>query len=217
MVSMSRTTEKKAYSWLIGQTGPARGWLLASVLLGMAGGLLLIVQAWLLADMIDQLVMSGSSRESLYWLFIWTFIVLGIRAACIWAREICGFKAGVMVRTLVRKALLDKLTRLGPLAIAEKPAGSWSTIVVEQVEELHDFVARYLPQMALAALVPLVMVVIVFPMNWVAGLVFVLTAPLIPLFMALVGMKAAEANRRNFQALNRRAVFFWIDSRVWQR
>ena len=208
MVSMSRSTEKKAYSWLLGQTGPARGWLLASVMLGLGGGLLLIVQAWLLADMIDQLVMSGSGREPLVRLFIWTFIVIVMRAAFAWAREVCGFKAGVMVRALVRKALLDKLTRLGPVAIAEKPAGSWSTIVVEQVEELHDFVARYLPQMALAALLPLVMVVVVFPMNWVAALVFLITAPLIPLFMALVGMKAAEANRKNFQALNRLGGFF---------
>ena len=205
---MSRSTDKKAYSWLLGQTGSARGWLIASVLLGLSGGLLFIVQAWLLADMISVLVMSGSSRESLTSLFIGTFIVLVLRAGCAWARELCGFKAGMQVRKIVRKALLDKLTRLGPLVIAEKPAGSWSTIVVEQVEELHDFVARYLPQMALAVLIPLAMVVIVLPMNWVAALVFFLTAPLIPMFMALVGIKAAEANRKNFVALNRLGGFF---------
>ena len=68
---------------------------------------------------------------------------------------------------------------------------------------MHDFFARYLPQMSLAVLVPIVILVVVFPINWIAGLIFLVTAPLVPLFMALVGMKAADANRKNFKALQR--------------
>lgn len=68
---------------------------------------------------------------------------------------------------------------------------------------MHDYYARYLPQMALAVCVPLLIVAAVFPSNWVAALILLGTAPLIPLFMAMVGMGAADANRRNFQALAR--------------
>lgn len=206
--STKKATEKVAYRWLLRQVSPARNWLVASVLLGLLSGILLIIQAALLADMIHQLVMEGVDRASLVGTGIWTIVLLLIRSACNWGREICGFKAGVQVREVIRGALLDKLRRQGPVAIATQPAGSWSIILVEQVEELHDFIARYLPQMALAVMIPILIVVVAFPMNWVAGVVFLGTAPLIPVFMILVGQKAAEANRRNFQALNRLGGFF---------
>jgi len=68
---------------------------------------------------------------------------------------------------------------------------------------MHDYYARYLPQMALAVSVPLLIVIVIFPFNWVAALILLATAPLIPTFMAMVGMGAADANRRNFKALAR--------------
>ena len=81
-----------------------------------------------------------------------------------------------------------------------KPAGSWATLILEQIDDMHDYYARYLPQMALAVFVPLMIVIAIFPVNWVAALILLGTAPLIPLFMAMVGMGAADANRRNFGA-----------------
>lgn len=73
---------------------------------------------------------------------------------------------------------------------------------------MQDFYARYLPQMALAVTIPLLILAAVFPINWAAGLILFATAPLIPLFMALVGMGAADANRRNFLALSRLSANF---------
>ena len=94
-------------------------------------------------------------------------------------------------------------TRAGPAWIQGKPAGSWATLILEQIDDMHDYYARYLPQMALAVFVPLLIVIAIFPVNWMAALILMGTAPLIPLFMALVGMGAADANRRNFLALGR--------------
>ena len=206
--STKKSAEKAAYRWLLQQVSPARKWLIASVVLGLVSGLLMIVQAAFLADAIHKLVMEGVGQSAVITPIAWILVILLARSACNWGREVCGFKAGVQVRETIRSALLEKLRRQGPVTIATQPAGSWSTLLVEQVEELHDFVARYLPQMVLAALIPLIIIVVAFPMNWVAGIVFLGTAPLIPVFMILVGMKAAEANRRNFQALNRLGGFF---------
>lgn len=161
-----------------------------------------------MASMIHRLVMENASREMLTHDFLWILLLVLIRGACAWGREFCGFRAGASVRVEVRKLLLDKLRRLGPLVIAERPAGSWSAIAVEQVEELQEFVAKYLPQMVLAVSVPAIMLVVAFPENWVVGIIFLGTAPLIPTFMILVGMKAAQANRKNFQALSRLGGFF---------
>ncbi|MDF4845162.1 ABC transporter transmembrane domain-containing protein, partial [Vibrio parahaemolyticus] len=63
--------------------------------------------------------------------------------------------------------------------------------------------------MSLSVLVPFIILVVVFPVNWAAGLIFLVTAPLVPIFMALVGMKAAEANRKNFKAMQRLSGHFY--------
>ncbi len=161
-----------------------------------------------MASMIHQLVMENATREMLNHDFLLILLLVIIRGVCAWGREFCGFRAGASVRVEVRKLLLDKLRRLGPLVIGEKPAGSWSAIAVEQVEELQEFVAKYLPQRVLAVSIPAIMLVVAFPQSWVVGIIFLGTAPLIPTFMILVGMKAAQANRKNFQALSRLGGFF---------
>jgi ATP-binding cassette subfamily C protein CydD len=114
-----------------------------------------------------------------------------------------GFHAGQHIRYEIRRQVLDRLQQAGPAWIQGKPAGSWATLILEQIDDMHDYYARYLPQMALAACVPLLIVIAIFPYNWVAALILLCTAPLIPLFMAMVGMGAADANRRNFLALGR--------------
>ncbi len=205
---MSQSTQKQAYRWLLRQIKPARYWLLTSLFFGVLSGVLLIIQASILAQMIHRLVMEDASRDELTGAFFQVLILVIARGICAWGREFSGFRAGARIRVTVRAMLLDKLHRLGPLVIAERPAGSWSAIVVEQVEELQAFVAKYLPQMAMAVMIPVIMLAVVFPESWVVGTVFLITTPLIPIFMILVGMKAAEANRRNFQALSRLGGFF---------
>ena len=121
----------------------------------------------------------------------------------VWLRERVGFHAGQHIRYEIRRQVLDRLQEAGPAWIQGKPAGSWATLILEQIDDMHDYYARYLPQMALAVFVPLLIVIAIFPVNWMAALILLGTAPLIPLFMALVGMGAADANRRNFLALGR--------------
>lgn len=99
--------------------------------------------------------------------------------------------------------MLDKLEQLRPSWVQSKPAGSWATIILEQIDDMKDYYSRYLPQMYLAAFIPLLILMATFPINWATGLILLISAPLIPLFMMLVGMGAAEANRRNFISLAR--------------
>lgn len=125
----------------------------------------------------------------------------------VWLRERVGYHAGQHIRFAIRRQVLDRLQQAGPAWIQGKPAGSWATLVLEQIDDMHDYYARYLPQMALAVSVPLLIVVAIFPSNWAAALILLGTAPLIPLFMALVGMGAADANRRNFRSCSLKWAF----------
>ncbi|HDG1696888.1 TPA: cysteine/glutathione ABC transporter permease/ATP-binding protein CydD [Kluyvera ascorbata] len=200
---MNKSRQQELTRWLKQQSVLSRRWLMTSRLLGFVSGVLIIAQAWFLARILHHMIMENIPREALLLPFIQLALIFILRAWVVWLRERVGFHAGQQIRFEIRRQVLDRLQQAGPAWIQGKPAGSWATLILEQIDDMHDYYARYLPQMALAACVPLLIVVAIFPSNWAAALILLVTAPLIPLFMALVGMGAADANRRNFLALAR--------------
>ncbi|MGL5700716.1 MAG: heme ABC transporter permease/ATP-binding protein CydD, partial [Kluyvera sp.] len=200
---MNKSRQQELTRWLKQQSVLSRRWLMTSRLLGFVSGVLIIAQAWFLARILHHMIMENIPREALLLPFVQLVLIFILRAWVVWLRERVGFHAGQQIRFEIRKQVLDRLQQAGPAWIQGKPAGSWATLILEQIDDMHDYYARYLPQMALAACVPLLIVVAIFPSNWAAALILLVTAPLIPLFMALVGMGAADANRRNFLALAR--------------
>ncbi|MBV5095516.1 heme ABC transporter permease/ATP-binding protein CydD [Tenebrionicola larvae] len=200
---MNKTRQQELARWLKQQSVISRRWLNLSRLLGVISGLLIVAQAWLLANLLHHMIMEKIPREALLLPFTLLVLVFVLRAWMAWLREKVGFQAGMHIRQQIRAQVLDRLQQAGPAWIQGKPAGSWATLILEQIEDMHDFYARYLPQMSLAAAVPLLIVITLLPTNWAAALILLCAAPLIPLFMAMVGMGAADANRRNFLALSR--------------
>lgn len=200
---MKKTRQHQLTRWLKTQSTLAQRWLRLSMLLGLASGILIVAQAWLLASLLHALIIEHQPRGELVSSFIWLAATFALRAFLSWLRERVGFICGQVIRQRMREQVLDKLQQLGPAWIQGKPAGSWASIIVEQIEDMQDYYSRYLPQMYLAVFIPVLILITVFPINWAAGFILLATAPLIPLFMALVGMGAADANRRNFVALAR--------------
>ena len=200
---MDKNRQKHLYGWLRKQSGHGRRWIGFSIALGLGQGVLMVMQAWLLATLLHGFIIEGATPEHSIPLFVSLLLVTLTKAALAYGREVASFKAGSAVRQAIRELVLTRLGRLGPAYIQRRPAGSWASLLLEQIEEMQDFFSRYLPQMAIAVFIPLVILVSVFPVNWAAGLILLGTAPLIPLFMILVGVGAADANRRNFQSLAR--------------
>lgn len=200
---MNKSRQKRLLSWLRQQRASGATALRLAALCGFASALVLIAQAWLMATLLQQLVVSDRPRSSLVTHFLLLLFCFLLRAGFNYGREMAGFRAGLAIRRALRRQLLDRIDALGPAWIQGRPAGSWSTLLLEQIEQLQEYYARYLPQMTLAVVIPCAILVAVFPVNWAAGLILLVTAPLIPLFMALVGMGAADASRRNFLALSR--------------
>lgn len=200
---MNKTRQQELNRWLKQQSIISRRWLGLSRILGLVSGLLIVAQAWILARLLDHMIMENIPREALLLPFIMLVLIFILRAWLVWLREKVGFHAGQHIRHEIRRKVLDRLHKAGPGWIQGKPVGSWATLVLEQIEDMHDYYARYLPQMSLAVMIPVLILIAIFPVNWAAALILLGTAPLIPLFMAMVGMGAADANRRNFQALAR--------------
>ena len=184
------------------------GALRAAVALGTAGGVLLVVQAWLLARVVSAVVFDHRALSAVMPLLWGLLAVFAVRAALAWLAEWAGFRAAAGVKLALRERLMDHLVRLGPVPLAGEHSGELATTVTDGVEALEAYYARYLPQMSLAVLVPLAILATVYPLDWVSGTVLLVTGPLIPFFMILIGKGAEALNQRQWRRLSRLSAHF---------
>lgn len=197
-----------AANWLKKRSKKVRSLVGISVFLGVLSGLLIIAQAHYIAAIIHSAFMDGRTLSQIQPDFIALAVVIIVRSATAWAREWSGFATGAAVRGKVRLDLLKHLSGLGPVTTARLSSGSLVSTAMEQVEALQNYFAYYLPQIFIAVLVPGMVAAFVFPLSWAAGAILLTTAPLIPLFMFLVGMGAESVSQKHFQALARMSGHF---------
>lgn len=205
---MNKVRQKYLQQWLRAQQEPIKKLMRANIALATLSAFILVVQTYFLATLLDKLIMQNVPRDELIPYFLGLIIGFGMRAIILWVREKIGFRSGQLLRNHIRQKILDKIHLVGPATINQKPAGSWASIMLEQVENLHNFYARFLPQQSLSAIVPVVIFIAVFPLNWAAGLILMITAPLVPLFMIIVGIAAADNSQKNMDTLSRLSAQF---------
>ena len=205
---MDKLRQKYLQKWLRAQQQPVKKLMRTNIALATLSSLILVAQTYFLATLLDKLIMQNVDRAELVPYFIALIMTFALRAVILWLREKIGFKAGRLLRNHMRQKILDKIHQVGPATINNKPAGSWASIMLEQVENLHNFYARFLPQQSLSAIVPMVILIAVFPLNWAAGLILMVTAPLVPIFMILVGIAAADSSQKNMATLSRLSAQF---------
>ena len=200
---MPRATGKALDRWLRGQASSARPLINAAVATGLVGGVLLIAQAWLLARIVDAVVVTGRDLESV-WPWLWGLLAIFVlRAIASASGEIVAFEAGARVVLSIRERLQAHVAALGPAWTRAQRTGDVVTTTIDGVETLHRYYAAYLPQMALSACIPLAILVIVVPADWISGVIMVLSAPLIPLFMILIGKGTEALNQSQWRKLAR--------------
>ena len=208
MQSVKKSSNKKARRWLFKRAAAVRIWILLSVALGLSSGLLLIVQARYLSLIVHGAFIESRGTNALWPLFAILAGIIFLRAILGWARETAGFYAGAKVRQEVRTELIEHIISLGPGYTSRQSTGALTSTALEQVEGLHDYYAFYLPQLVLAIMIPAAILAFIFPASWAAGGLLLATAPLIPMFMIIVGMGAESISQRHFQALARMSAYF---------
>jgi thiol reductant ABC exporter CydD subunit len=179
--------------------------MLTSAALGVLAVGLVVAQASLLASAITAVYLDGAGLADLRGDLVALAATVAGRAVLAWAQEAASHRAAVAVKTELRGRLLAHVARLGP-AWLQGPAGraaEVTTLTTRGLDALDPYFSRYLPQLALAALVPVAILVRVMPADLVAGLTILVTLPLIPVFMALVGLTTEQRSRLQFALLTR--------------
>jgi len=209
MASPPRTDPDAALkAWLASRTLDAGPWPTLAWVAGLVGTGAVLAQAFVLAAFFQGWVFDHRSLAQLApWWLSFPFAIL-VRALAGWAKEEAGVRASRALRQKLRYDLVDKIGVLGPAWKTTETSGSLASRLVEQVDGLDAYVARYLAQQKLSALAPLLILAVVFPFNWVCGLILLGTAPLIPLFMILIGYGAQALQTKQLRSLARMSGHF---------
>ncbi len=194
---------KPEESWLRARQAPARPWLLASVVLGWASVAVLALQAWLLAQIIDALALRDRPFAEQHLRLAWLLALIPARALLVWAGEQAAEQGAAAVRRGLRRELFDHARALGPAWQRGRTGGAMATLLVDGVEAVGAYTARYLPVAGRMAAVPPTLLLVVAPFDGLSALVLLVTAPLVPFFMILIGKGAERRNRRQWRQLAR--------------
>ncbi|RYG57308.1 MAG: thiol reductant ABC exporter subunit CydD, partial [Alphaproteobacteria bacterium] len=195
--------EKAAGKSLSRLQSHGRSALWLAIGLPLVSGGLLVWQASSLANVIGRAIEGGEPLDALLPTATLVLALLIGRAGLSALGDWLGTLAAENIKRDLREALFSALLARSPRQHDQPASGAAVTAIVDQVEALDGYFARYLPASAQAALLPLVFGAIILPLDWVAGTLFLVTAPLIPVFMAVIGIGAQAASDRQAQALSR--------------
>ncbi|MCG7601828.1 thiol reductant ABC exporter subunit CydD [Halomonas sp. McH1-25] len=194
--------------WLAARARQGGVWPRIAVLAGSASTLLLFVQAWAIATVAQRMVIDEAPFTSLAVpLLVLPFAFIG-RGALAWLKTEAGTHGALLVRQSIRHELFQRIGELGPLWARRQHSATLGNRVWDQVDALHGYYADYRPQVMLCLTIPVLILLAVFPLNWAAGLILLVTAPFIPLNMAMVGIGAKQCQQAQFREMTRMSRHF---------
>jgi len=193
---------------LLGEAQTVRLYFVLTIGAALLGGVAIILQGRYLSRAIAQVFLQGKSLHDVSALLAILLVIFVLRAALTWVREVTVHQTAARIKARLRQRLYAHLIALGPAYTRRERSGELVTTAVEGIEELDAYFSQYLPNLAQAALIPLALLVFIFPLDVVSGLILLVTAPLIPVFMVLIGKAAEIMTRRRWESLSRLSAHF---------
>jgi len=193
---------------LLRQTRGTRIFLVLSTLIGAAQAVLILLLAWLLAGIITDAFLGGLGLDQLRGPVVALAAVLLGRAALAWLSEVVAQRSSAAVKSELRMRFLAKLVALGPRWLTGERSGELTSLATRGIDALDDYFSRYLPQLVLVCVVPLVVAGRMLTVDWLSALIVVVTLPLIPIFMVLVGLATKSMTARHWATLQALAHHF---------
>jgi ATP-binding cassette, subfamily C, bacterial CydD len=185
---------------LLRRARSARILLGADTAIGLATALLVLLQATLLARIVAR-AFDAASLADVSGDIVLLAVVFAARGALAWSFEVAGRRAASNVLSELRLAVVERRLRTQPAALDRAEGGEIATAAVQGVDALEAYFARYLPQVVLACVVPVAVLLWVAPVDLESALIMLLTLPLVPVFMWLIGLYTEQRTRARWQEL----------------
>ncbi len=183
---------------------PARLPLAGVVAASTTSGLLLVVQAFAVAELITSLFAHASGEETWHGAIL-AGAVLGVvtlgRACMSWLVDVLSARASAEVTTTLRRRLLTSVLEQGPYGLSRRRSGEVALLATRGVAAIDPYLTRYLPALVVAAVLPALTVVAIATQDLVSAGIVLATLPLVPVFAVLVGLATRDRANRQWRSL----------------
>lgn len=176
--------------------------------LGLAGGVLAVLQAGFITKIINGVFLEGLDLAAMQAWLAFLLVVMAARAGVVWVTGTCAYTLAAGIKLDIRRRLVDHVFDAGPVQMAAVPAGELANTMVQGVENLEAYFSRYIPQLAGAVLIPVLILFVAVPIDLTTAAIMLITAPLIPLFMMLIGQLAERRNKQQWAKLSKLSAHF---------
>ncbi len=193
---------------LFQQAQTARTDLALAIASNFLVGAVTVAQAYFLSQAIARVFLQHQTLADVATLLVWLLALSLLRAGLVWGGQIFAQRTAGHVKNTLRDRLVAHVMALGPRFTADERSGELVNTAVEGIEALDAYFSQYLPQLAAAAMVPLTILIFVFPNDILSGVVLLVTAPIIPVFMVLIGGMAEEMTKKQWVQLSRMSAHF---------
>jgi ATP-binding cassette subfamily C protein CydD len=173
-----------------------------SIMFHVINGLLLVGQAYLLSQVVSRVFIDAQTLDDVEHPILGLVVISMGRFALEWSASIAEHEVASAVRFQLRQRLFDHALALGPIQMGQEKSGEILAMVTDGVDALEDYFSKYLPRLFTALLIPLSILIVIMPLDLLSGVILLLTAPLLPLFMVLIGMWAGAISKRQWKTLS---------------
>jgi len=180
------------------------GILLTAVLTGFT----ILVQMYSLSVLIDAAFLKEWNTETYYPFILLLVGAVVVRAVLAWSDKWLGLKLAIAQKTGYRKRFLHKIHEIGPVRLKNEMTGELIGVQLNGIEKLDDFFSLYVPSAIRMGTIPIIIFGVVMWLDWPSGLVLMITGPLIPIFMYLIGTKAGDKIREQWSSFRRMNAHF---------
>jgi thiol reductant ABC exporter CydD subunit len=187
---------------LLQQTGNARRYLVITIGLSVVIGILTVTQAHFMSQIIDGVFLSSLNLSQVSGWLLLLLLAIILRALLVWGSDVAADRAARNVKTNLREKLFSHLFKLGPAYSRNERTGELTNTAGEGVEALDALFSQYLPQIFITVLVPLTILIAVFSADMLSGVVLLVTAPVLPFFMELIGRMAGALTRKQYKSMS---------------
>lgn len=192
---------------LVRYASASRAFFAAIAVIGALQTAVVVAFAWLLTHAITRAI-DGMPWAELTALLTALAAVIVARALLLWAREALSARAAARVQAQLRAQLVDAVGILGPGWLAGRNSAQLAVTAGRGLEALDAYFGRYLPQLVLTVIATPVLVAVMWWQDWISGLTVLVTLPLIPLFMVLIGLATRTVQQKQWRTLGRLAARF---------
>ncbi len=178
-----------------------RGFIVVAIVLGVVTAVLVIAQARLLSDVIVSVTADGAQWADVRDTVVMVAAIFATRALLAWLAEVAAVRASARAKQQLREAAFAHVLALGPAGPGAQSPGETAALITRGIDALDGYFARYLPQLVLAVIVPVAVLLTVLGQDILSAVIIAVTLPLIPVFMVLIGMYTRTQVDRQWRTL----------------